>query len=146
MKRDLKLHHLELANLIKDVSVHAESTKDNLERVARKLNLRNKYKARIKPVQDYKIWQYEIDTLIHDLEYSSKNLTPVIAKISKLQKDCVRAADNLDNVILQIKTNLKNEIAKLGYNIAAKEKEYNAIGGCSFWSNLFSFGGCARAK
>jgi len=40
LKRELKLHHFDLANLIKDVNVHASGTHDNLDRVKRKLFLR----------------------------------------------------------------------------------------------------------
>ena len=46
-KRDLKIHHFELANLIKDVNVHASGTHDNLDRVMRKLFLRQKYEKRL---------------------------------------------------------------------------------------------------
>ena len=95
---------------------------------------------------DIGIWQYETKALIADLEYSSEKLSPIITAIDALQKECVRAADNLDNAILSIKTQIKNKIEKLGYDIQAKEKEYAAIGGCSFWSNLFSGWGCKRAK
>jgi len=37
LQRELKIHHFDLANLIKDVEVHAMATRDNLERVIRKL-------------------------------------------------------------------------------------------------------------
>jgi len=92
------------------------------------------------------IWKYEINGLIKDLEFSRDALTPIIAQITKLRNDCVRSADNLDNVILAIKTNIKNQIKKWGFHIEQKEKEYNSIGGCSFFSSLFSGGGCQRAK
>jgi len=133
LKTQLKQHHLDLANLIKDVNVHAEGTKDNLHRVKSKLFLRKKYEKKLTARQDVKIWQYETKTLIADLEYSSKKLDPIIHEIDKLQKACVISADNLDNVILAIKTDIKKKIEGWGLNIAQKEKEYNSIGGCSFW-------------
>jgi len=145
LKRELKLHHFDLANLIKDVNVHASGTHDNLDRVKRKLFLRQKYAARLTPRQDVKIWQYETKTLIADLKYSSDALGPIIQAIDKLQKDCVRSSDNLDNVILKIKTDLKNKITKLGFNVAQKEKELAGLKGCTGWNNISSCGGCSRA-
>jgi hypothetical protein len=40
LRRELKQHHFDLANLIKDVYVHADGTYDNLDRLKRKLWLR----------------------------------------------------------------------------------------------------------
>jgi DNA repair ATPase RecN len=103
----LKQHHIDLADLIHDVNVHAKGTHDNLDRVMSKLFLRKKYEKKLTPRHDVKIWQYETKTLIADLKYSSEKLDPIIKAIDKLQKDCVRSSDNLDNVILAIKTDIK---------------------------------------
>jgi len=40
LRQDLKLHHFDLANAIKDTELLATTTKDNLNRSVRKLNLR----------------------------------------------------------------------------------------------------------
>jgi DNA repair ATPase RecN len=103
--------------LIKDVNVQAEQTKDNLARVIRKLFMRKKFAARLTALQDVKIWQYEVKSLIADLEFSSGKLDIIIDKIDDLQKKCVISSDNLSNVIHGIKQDLKDKISKLGYNI-----------------------------
>lgn len=81
IKRELKQHHFDLSGLIKDVDVHATSTHDNLERVKRKLFLRQKYAGtnRWSPKADMKVWQYEVATLIDDLQFSSDKLVPIIS-------------------------------------------------------------------
>jgi len=70
---------------------------------------------------------------------------PIIEAIKKLQEDCVRCVDNLENVIAGIKKDVEKKIEKLGFDIKAKEKEYNAVPGCNFFQNLFSGWGCQRA-
>jgi hypothetical protein len=56
LKVQLKQHHIDLADLIHDVNVHAKGTMDNLDRVISKLFLRKKYKAKLTPRHDVKIW------------------------------------------------------------------------------------------
>jgi len=60
----LKLHHFTLSNTIKDVELLASSTKSNLRRSVRKLDLRKRYVddagKELKPTTDLKIWKYEI--------------------------------------------------------------------------------------
>jgi len=75
----------------------------------------------------------EVRALTEDLKYSSEQLDPIIKAIDKLQKDCIRSVDNIENTVLAIDTNLKNKIKSLGINIDAKEKEWNNVGGCSWW-------------
>jgi hypothetical protein len=62
IKQTLKLHHFTLSNTIKDVELLAKSTKNNLRRSIRKLNLRKKYTDadKLKASTDRKIWKYEI--------------------------------------------------------------------------------------
>lgn len=64
MRQDLKIHHFTLSNTIKDVELLAASTKQNLRRSIRKLNLRAKYldNGKITPTFDAKIWKYEVKT------------------------------------------------------------------------------------
>jgi hypothetical protein len=58
IKRELKQHHFDLSGLIKDVDVHATSTKDNVDRARRKLFLRKKYAGTSKwsPKADLRVW------------------------------------------------------------------------------------------
>lgn len=69
LRQDLKIHHVDLANQIKDVELMAQTTKDNLRRSVRKLNLRKRYEGegRLSPTMDVKIWKYEIKTQLADL-------------------------------------------------------------------------------
>ena len=68
-RQDLKVHHFDLANIIKDVELLAQSTKDNIGRSVRKLNLRKKYddKGKLTPSFDAKIWKYEVKNQVSDL-------------------------------------------------------------------------------
>jgi len=135
LKRELKIHHFDLANLIKDVSEQARGTKINLERALSKLFLRDKYKnaGRMTPKVDAKIWTYEVKTLVADLEYSKAQLDPIIAAIGKLQIDCARTSESLNQSILNIQTAITAEIKTIGINIQTEITNYNNVGGCSWW-------------
>jgi hypothetical protein len=64
LRQTLKIHHFTLSNTIKDVELLATSTRSNLGRSVRKLELRKKYiddaGKELKPSTDAKIWKYEI--------------------------------------------------------------------------------------
>ena len=62
LRQDLKVHQFTLSNLVKDVALLASSTKSNLRRSIRKLDLRAKYEGtdKLTPEMDVKIWKYEI--------------------------------------------------------------------------------------
>jgi hypothetical protein len=47
---------------------------------------------------------------------------------------------------LKFETDIKTKIESLGINIAQIEKDYQAVGGCGFFAQLFTWGGCGRAK
>jgi hypothetical protein len=70
--------------MIHDVSIHAKGTHDNLDRLKSKLFLRKKYKDKMTPKADLKIWQYETRSLVADLKFSRDKLVPIIKKIDKL--------------------------------------------------------------
>lgn len=110
--------------------------------------MRKKYAGTAKwtPKHDMSVWKYEVKKMVADLKYSSDQLEPIIKAIAKLEVDCVRSADNLDNVIIAIKTQLKSKIKKLGIDVEAKEKEFASIPTCNFWKNLFSGWGCQRSS
>jgi hypothetical protein len=82
MRQDLKVHQFTLSNLIKDVSLLASSTKSNLKRSIRKLNLRAKYEQDdgkvLTAVMDTKIWKYEIKSQIADLTKSQEGANTII--------------------------------------------------------------------
>ena len=69
LRQDLKIHHFDLLNTMKDVENLAKSTKFNFSRSIRKLNLRKKYEmnSKLSPSLDEKIWSYEIKYNISDL-------------------------------------------------------------------------------
>lgn len=80
-------------------------TKNNLRRSIRKLDLRAKYlgKGSLKPSTDAKIWKYECKSQISDLGVSLEKCGLIVKVLEKLQKDCARTADDLSNVLLNIK-------------------------------------------
>jgi len=113
LRQDLKVHHFDLANAIKDVELLAQTTKDNLRRSIKKLNLRKKYLDgdKLKPSTDAKIWKYEVKYQNSDLLQSLEKCNAIVKVLEKLQKDCARTSDNLENVLKVIKEDLKKRIA-----------------------------------
>jgi hypothetical protein len=137
LRQDLKLHHFDLANAIKDTELLAQTTKDNLRRSMRKLKLRKDYadgkKSKpLKPLMDLKIWKLEIKYQSSDLGQSLDTCNKIVKVLEKLQKDCARTADNLDNVLKVIKEALKKRIAASKVKIADLEKQAKAAK-CNFW-------------
>jgi len=119
LRQDLKVHHFDLANQIKDVSLLAQTTKDNLMRSFRILKLRAKYQGTDKlPEVNTKIWYKEIANQKNDLTFSLKRCREIVKVLEKLQKDCARTADDLNNVLLVIKDLLKKAIEKSKVKIA----------------------------
>lgn len=86
LRQDLKVHHFDLMNTIKDVELLATSTKDNLRRAIRKLDLRKKYIAGdgLNANTDAKIWKYEIKTQINNLTNSQEKCNRIVAHLRKL--------------------------------------------------------------
>ena len=70
LRQDLKVHHFDLSNAIKDVELTAQSTRDNMSRTIRKMKLRARYvKAKkLKDSTDAKIWKYAFRYMKSDLE------------------------------------------------------------------------------
>lgn len=112
LRQDLVLHHHDLANAIKDVDLLAMTTSDNLGRSIRKLNLRKRYIEgdKLKPLTDAKIWKFEIKYQQNDLKVSLEKCDAIVKVLEKLQKDCAKTSDNLNNVLLRIKEMLKKRI------------------------------------
>jgi hypothetical protein len=63
--------------------------------------------------------------------------------LEKLQKDCARTSDNLENVPKVIKEELKKKIAASKTKIADLEKQA-AAAKCNFWQMIFTFGAACR--
>jgi hypothetical protein len=110
----------------------------------RLLKLRAKYQGTDKlPEVNTKIWYKEIANQKNDLDFSLKRCRVIIKILEKLQKDCARTADDLDNVLLVIKDLLKKKIEKSKVSIATLEKEAKAAK-CNFWQMVFTFGAACR--
>jgi hypothetical protein len=62
------------------VELLASSTKNNLRRSIRKLDLRIKYVAgdRLTPATDMKIWKYEVKSLHADLSLSTEKSSAIL--------------------------------------------------------------------
>jgi len=97
----LKVHNFDLANLIHDVSLLAETTKVNAKRTIRKLSLRGKMiaGARLSPSKDAKIWKYAIKAQINDLANSLAKCDETLVKLDVLQKNCARTQDDLEKEV-----------------------------------------------
>lgn len=136
LRQDLKVHHFDLGNAIKDVELLAQTTKDNLRRSVKKLELRKKYeengKIVAKPNLDVKIWKYEIKYQTQDLEQSLEKCDAIVKVLEALQKNCARTSDDLENVLKKIKENLKKRIEASKVKIADLEKQA-AAAKCNFW-------------
>lgn len=142
----LKLHHFDLGNQIKDVNLLAQTTKDGIGRAVRKLNLRKKYEGngKLTPTFDVKIWKYEIKTQNSELAEQIKKGRAIIAILEKLQKDCAKTADDLNNVLLVIKEKLLKRIEESKAKVEDLKKQA-AAAKCSFWEMIFTFGAACRA-
>jgi hypothetical protein len=105
LRQDLKIHHFDLSNQIKDVELLATTTKSNLRRSIRKLDLRKRYLGsdKLKPTTDAKIWKFEVKYQNSDLKTSMEKCNAIVAILEKLQKDCAKTSDNLDNTLKLIK-------------------------------------------
>lgn len=83
------------------------------------LKLRAKYQGTDKlPEVNTKIWYKEIANQKNDLTFSLKRCREIVKVLEKLQKDCARTADDLNNVLLVIKDLLKKAIEKSKVKIA----------------------------
>jgi DNA repair ATPase RecN len=134
LRQDLKVHHFDLANQIKDVELMAQTTKDNLRRSVRKLNLRKKYEGtpKLSPSFDVCSTKYEIKTQLADLQTQLEKANAIIKVLEKLQKDCARTADNLNNTLLSLKEQLKKKIEAGKVKVADLQKQA-AAAKCNFW-------------
>lgn len=144
----MKIHHFDLSNAIKDVELLADTTKNNLRRSIRKLQLRKKYldEDRLKPLTDAKIWKYECKSQVADLTVSLEKCDALVTVLDKLQKDCVKTSDKLKNVLLVIKNELKKRMEEKKFAVQDMEAQMKKAK-CGFWDALFTFGAsCAKAK
>lgn len=148
LRQNLKLHHFDLSNQIKEVELLAQTTLDNIGRSVRKLNLRKKYElnGRMTPTFDVKIWKLEVRNQKNDLETQLAQCKKIIGILEALQKNCARTADDLNNVLLNLKEQLKKRIEANKVNIAQLEKQASAAK-CNFWQMIFTFGAaCKKAE
>jgi hypothetical protein len=112
LRQDLKVHTVDLRNTIQDVKLLATTTKENLGKSIRKLELREKYdgKGKLNANMDEKIWRYEIKYQVGQLEDSLAKCQTIIGILKKLQEDCARTQDDLENELEAMKVELKRDI------------------------------------
>lgn len=96
---------------ILDTELLAQSTKDNLHRSFKKLELRKKFKdaGRMKPRVDYKIWEMEVKIQTGDLQNSLEKCKKIVAALDKLQRDCTKTHDNITLELDGFASDLKAE-------------------------------------
>ena len=80
----------------------------------RKLDLRKRYEdaGKLTANTDEKIWKYEIKYQLSDLTSSQQKCHEVIRILMKLQKDCARTQDDIENELEAMKVELKRDIAR----------------------------------
>jgi len=86
LKNKLKIHHLDLSNIIKDGELIASSTQTNLKRTQRVLVLRDKYKdaKQLDARKETMLWTLEIKRLIADIEYAGKHVAELVKVLKTL--------------------------------------------------------------
>jgi len=86
LRQELKIHTLDLRNTIEDVKLLATTTKEQLGKSIRKLDLRAKYdaKGKLNANMDEKVWSYEIKYQLSGLEDSLGKCKTIIGILKKL--------------------------------------------------------------
>lgn len=132
LRQDLKVHHFDLSNTIQDVSLLADSTKNNARRTIKKLNLRKTFILNgvyvDHPEKDYKIWNYAIKRQISDLQSSLEKCDTIIGILKKLQKDVAKTQDDLEKELEFIKTSLEKSTAGLEAKMRDLEQQVKSAG------------------
>lgn len=83
------MHHFDLLECIKEVELLAKSTKSNIKKSVRKLNIRKKYEDGDIPASiDEAVWQYQVKYQISSLKNSMTRCGEITKILLKLQKDC----------------------------------------------------------
>lgn len=128
LRQDLKIHHYELSNLIKDVDNLAAGTYDSLEKSIRKLKLRQKYEigSKLYPELDEKIWKYEIKYNVDQITVSQEKCLIIIEQLKELQIKCAKTQDNIEGELESMKVELKRQIDRAKIKIESVEKEIAA--------------------
>lgn len=133
LRTALKAHHFDLSNTIQDVALLADSTKFNVNKTIKKLNLRQKFvdAGRMKergPLLDLKVWTYTIRRQVTDLEDSMAKCDTIIKILTQLQKDVGEVKDKLDAELEKIRGNLESHITGLRAKMADLEQQLKATG------------------
>lgn len=112
LRLKLKIHHHELADIIKEVELLAANTKSGLRKVERKLNLRDKYIDRdmLTPKRDVRIWKLECKYLGQSLGKSITRVDEILKTLKKLKLDCIATGDGLNNVLEKLKVKMKKDM------------------------------------
>jgi len=141
LRKDLKIHHFDLSNSIQDVSLLADSTKENAQKTLRKLGLRDKLKGKgklaSKPILDIKIWQYAIRRQIEDLTGSLTKCDTIIEFLKTLQKNVSKTQDDLEAELDAIKKNLEKSLKEKAYKLKEMEQKLKSTGCVNNSAELF---------
>jgi hypothetical protein len=141
LRQDLKVHTVDLRNTIQDVKLLATTTKENLGKSIRKLDLRKKYdgKGKLNANMDEKVWRYEIKYQLGQLEDSLAKCKTIIGILKQLQADSARTQDDLENELEAMKVELKRDIDRKQIKITDLEKQLKALK-CEWWKALLTLG------
>lgn len=108
----MKIHFFNIAGLIKDVELLGQSTIDNLDKIQRRVNVREKWKTQGKLT--YKrlgnVWKNEMKYLISSLERSLDRLNNIIGKLKTLEENCLRSKEKIADAVKFIRKAIEDKI------------------------------------
>jgi hypothetical protein len=143
LRQNLKDHHFDLGTQIKDVEMMSTTTKDNIDRPVRKLNLRKKYKERnngkVPPNKDAMIWKYEIRQMEGSIKKQLAKIKIVLKNLDVIQKGCDATAEKIKILLISMKKALTKRIEDKKYNITQEQEKLKTIK-CPWWEAIFTLG------
>jgi hypothetical protein len=147
LRQNLRDHHFDLGEQIKDVEMMATTTMDNAHLPIRKLNLRKKYEARdgkVKPNMEAKIWKYEINKIAGSIEKQLVKIKVILAQLDKIQKGCDATAGKIEILLIALKKEIMNKIKEKKVEVADLQEKLKNIK-CPWWEAVFTLGfGCKK--
>jgi hypothetical protein len=86
IRQESKLLGFDIMNFIKDVQLMAVSTKDNLSRIERSINLREKYMSKLEdnPAMDIKLWKKIYGSFVSDLKYQMETIQKLLGTLKEI--------------------------------------------------------------
>lgn len=129
-REQLKQYQNDLSGIIQDLSLMADSTRNDTNKTIRTLNLRRKILAKhtMNHKKDVKIWDKAISEQINSIEDSMKKCDLIIHQLKLLQVAVKKCADTLENEIDTLRKRVAASSAQMKYKLDNIEKKLKSIG------------------